>query len=257
MIVEKKLLSKIKDFGLNSYESKVWVALLSRGVSTAGELSDIANVPRSRSYDVLESLEKKGFVIMKLGKPIKYLAVPPTEVVERLKKRITKDAEEQSKIIDELNDSETMEELSLLHTEGIDGQDPSELTGSLRGRENIYNHLEFLIKTAKKSVVLATTEEGLKRKTAALFKHIKKAKERGVSITIASPHTEKTKKERDALAEYAELKNISSTDTRMCVTDENQAMVMLTDDKTVHPSYDLAVWMSSPYFAKTLVSAIK
>jgi len=86
MIVEKKILSKLKDFGLNSYESKVWVALLSRGVSTAGELSDIANVPRSRSYDVLESLEKKGFVVMKLGKPIKYIAVPPPEAIERLKR---------------------------------------------------------------------------------------------------------------------------------------------------------------------------
>ena len=62
MIVQKDFLNKLKDFGLNSYESKLWIALLSRGVSTAGELSDIANVPRSRSYDVLESLEKKGYV---------------------------------------------------------------------------------------------------------------------------------------------------------------------------------------------------
>ena len=89
-IVQKDFLKKIKDFGLNSYEAKIWTALLSRGVSTAGELSDIAGVPRSRSYDVLESLEKKGFIIMKLGKPIKYIAVPPSEVVDRVKKNIKK-----------------------------------------------------------------------------------------------------------------------------------------------------------------------
>src|SRR3989344_5733735 len=88
MIVQKDFLNKLKDFGLNSYESKLWVALLSRGVSTAGELSDISSVPRSRAYDVLESLEKKGFIVMKVGKPIKYLAVPPAEVVERVKKHI-------------------------------------------------------------------------------------------------------------------------------------------------------------------------
>ena len=69
MIVQKSFLMKLKDFGLNSYEAKLWVALLSRGVSTAGELSDIANVPRSRTYDVLESLEKKGFIIVKIGNP--------------------------------------------------------------------------------------------------------------------------------------------------------------------------------------------
>lgn len=91
MIVKEEFLSKLRRyFGLNLYEVKIWTALLSRGVSTAGELSDIANVPRSRSYDVLESLEKKGFVVMKVGKPIKYLAVSPKEVVERVKKNLPK-----------------------------------------------------------------------------------------------------------------------------------------------------------------------
>ena len=65
MIVKEEFLSKLRRyFSLNLYEVKIWTALLSRGVSTAGELSDIANVPRSRSYDVLESLEKKGFVVV-------------------------------------------------------------------------------------------------------------------------------------------------------------------------------------------------
>src|SRR3989338_1490488 len=94
MIVKEEFLSKLRRyFSLNLYEAKIWTALLSRGVSTAGELSDIANVPRSRSYDVLESLEKKGFVIMKPGKPIKYLAVPPKEVLENIKKKIGEDRE--------------------------------------------------------------------------------------------------------------------------------------------------------------------
>ena len=93
MIVKEEFLSKLRRyFSLNLYEVKIWTALLSRGVSTAGELSDIANVPRSRSYDVLESLEKKGFVVMKLGKPIKYIAVPPTEVVDRVKKNMKVEA---------------------------------------------------------------------------------------------------------------------------------------------------------------------
>ena len=81
MIVKEEFLSNLRRaFDLNLYEVRIWTALLSRGVSTAGELSDIGNVPRSRAYDVLESLEKKGFVVMKLGKPIKYIAVEPKEV---------------------------------------------------------------------------------------------------------------------------------------------------------------------------------
>src|SRR3970282_1923972 len=100
MIVKEEFLSKIRRyFVLNLYEAKIWTALLSRGVATAGELSDIANVPRSRSYDVLESLERKGFVIMKLGKPIKYIAVPPAEVLERVKKAVKDDADKQVELI--------------------------------------------------------------------------------------------------------------------------------------------------------------
>ena len=102
MIVQKDFLNKLKDFGLNTYESKLWTALLSRGISTAGELSDIANVPRSRSYDVLESLEKKGFIVVKVGKPIKYLAVNPAEVVERVKKKVLEDATQRNQILSQL-----------------------------------------------------------------------------------------------------------------------------------------------------------
>ena len=98
MIIDQETIKKTRSLGLNTYEVKIWTALLSRGVSTAGELSDIANVPRSRSYDVLESLEKKGFVIMKLGKPIKYLAVPPKEALERVKTHIEKKTEKHIKI---------------------------------------------------------------------------------------------------------------------------------------------------------------
>ena len=109
MIVKEEFLSKLRRyFALNLYEVKIWTALLSRGVSTAGELSDIANVPRSRSYDVLESLEKKGFVIMKIGKPIKYVAVPPKEVLERVKKNVRNDADNSLKKLEELKGTEVI-----------------------------------------------------------------------------------------------------------------------------------------------------
>src|SRR3990167_3510402 len=103
MIVKEDFLKKLKgSFDLNIYEVKIWTALLSKGVSSAGELSDISEVPRSRSYDILESLEKKGFVVMKLGKPIKYIAVEPKEVIERCKKLMYDDAKEKVRRLDDL-----------------------------------------------------------------------------------------------------------------------------------------------------------
>ena len=42
---QEELLSKLRRcFNLNLYEVRIWTALLSRGVSTAGELSNIGHV---------------------------------------------------------------------------------------------------------------------------------------------------------------------------------------------------------------------
>jgi len=104
-MIESKAEKQLKNLGLNSYEVKIWTALLSRGVSTAGELSDIANVPRSRSYDVLESLEKKGFVKTKNGKPARYTAISPSEALENTKKNTQETASEEIKKNPALPDS--------------------------------------------------------------------------------------------------------------------------------------------------------
>ncbi|RLG18790.1 hypothetical protein DRN63_00835, partial [Nanoarchaeota archaeon] len=107
MVVSEDLLARLrKIFNLNLYEVKIWTSLLSRGVSTAGELSEISGVPRSRTYDILESLERKGFVVMKLGKPTKFIAVPPAEVLERVKRIIKEDAERRIKLIDKIKKTE-------------------------------------------------------------------------------------------------------------------------------------------------------
>ena len=82
MNFKPELVKKIKDyFSLNIYETKVWLALISKGVASAGEIAEISEVPRSRTYDVLESLEKMGFALAKIGKPVKYMAVKPTQVI--------------------------------------------------------------------------------------------------------------------------------------------------------------------------------
>jgi sugar-specific transcriptional regulator TrmB len=251
MIVQKDFLNKLKDFGLNSYESKLWTALLSRGVSTAGELSDIANVPRSRSYDVLESLEKKGFIVMKVGKPIKYIAVTPSEVVERVKKKIKDDADDQLNILNSLRKSSVLDELNLLHNQGIELIDPADLSGSLKGRTNLYSHIESSIKNAKESVIIMTTEQGLIRKADLLKSVFEKAKKKGVKIRVAAPLSEKNAEAAKELSKFAEIKD-SNEKSRFCLIDGKEVIFMLIDDETVHPSYDAGIWVTTKLFASTI-----
>ena len=247
MIVQKDFLNKLKDFGLNSYESKLWVALLSRGVSTAGELSDISNVPRSRAYDVLESLEKKGFVVVKVGKPIKYLAVPPAEVVERVKKHVLEDADERNKVLSQLKDSDVLSELNTLHTEGIKLVDPTDKSGAFRGQDKVQEHLLTMVKNAQKSVTLMTSKDGLDRKYELLSNTLRKASKNGVTIKISVP-ADANKELVKEMAKFAEIKTNRNKNARFCLVDNKDLLLFLTDDKKVHKSYDCAVWVEAPHF---------
>ena len=252
MIMDNITINKLKHFGLNSYEAKIWVALLSKGISTAGELAEISNVPRSRAYDVLESLEKKGFIVMKIGKPIKYIAVPPSEVIERVKKDIKEKAETQEKLIENLKQDEMVKDLDNLFQQGIEVFEPTELTGSLKDRTNLYHNLNMMIKSASKSVDLITTEEGIIRKAEALKKSLAKAKKRNVSIRIAAPITKKTKNAVEKLSEVAEIRHVNNIKARFCIVDEKEVTFSLMDDEKINPSYDSGVWVNTKFFANAL-----
>jgi sugar-specific transcriptional regulator TrmB len=229
MADNEEIIKKTRLFGLNTYEAKIWTALLSRGVSTAGELSDIANVPRSRSYDVLESLEKKGFVVMKLGKPIKYLAVPPKGVLENIKKQIEKSKEKHLSQItntsfsDLINTFQELYEKTTKQTENI--------VAILHGRKNTYKHLGFLFNNTKKDIIFSLENE-------------------------TKDHVEITKLMKDKTKKIIKS---PLTNMRMYVVGEDNTIIFPISEKEVHPDYDLSIWIknkpTTKFLKQLLVSA--
>jgi len=254
MLFQKEIINRLKDIGLNSYEARLWIALLSRGVSTAGELSDIADVPRSRSYDVLESLEKKGFIIMKLGKPIKYIAVTPAEVINRVKSTVEKEAESQFKVLENLQKSKFIDELDLLYSNGINHIEPVDMTGVVKGRPNMFSHLSYMIKNAKKSVALSTTEEGFVRESKALRNALKKAKENGAKIRIVTHLSKISQESYDEIKPIAAIRHVEGNPVRMCIVDGEQAFMTLLHDADVHPSYDAGVCVNTKHAGENFES---
>jgi len=75
----------LRELGLTDYEARAYAALVSAGPSTAGELSELGNVPYSRVYDILSRLERRGWVEVQSGRPARYRAKAPAEVVRLLK----------------------------------------------------------------------------------------------------------------------------------------------------------------------------
>jgi sugar-specific transcriptional regulator TrmB len=73
----------LKKIGLTEYEAKAYNALLSDNINSAAKLAEKSNVPRTRIYEVLESLANKGWVKIYSGVPLLFRHVSPQEVLQR------------------------------------------------------------------------------------------------------------------------------------------------------------------------------
>jgi len=252
MIINQQFLKKLRSaFSLNEYEVKIWAALLGKGTASAGELADLSNVPRSRCYDILESLEKKGFIIMKLDKPIKYLAVEPKEIIYRVKKDVQEKADNHIKMVSEIQGTDLFSDLNKLFTVGIVNVDPTNITSSVKGRKNIYNQIETMLRSAEKSVVISTSKQGFDRKFENFRFLFKKLKNKGVKIKIITPE-----KVTDANTKgLFQNKVLPQVNSRFVLTDDKELLFML-NDHSVEDKLDSAIWVTSPYFVKALNSMV-
>ncbi|MCG2867901.1 MAG: hypothetical protein L7G90_00705 [Candidatus Nanopusillus sp.] len=258
MVISEELVEKIKSsFNLNTYEARIWLALLMKGIATAGELADIADIPRSRAYDVLESLEKKGFVIMKLGKPIKYLAVPPNEVVERVKRRYEETMVRRINELEKVKTSDLIKELDALHKSGIGSIDVSEKSGAIRGQQNIISHLESMLKEAQKNVNIVTTQLTFVRDAIALKPIFYELRERQIPVRIITPIDEGNAKYVQELMNVVEIYDAGDYRGRIVTVDSEEILMMLFDEKEIPSSMDVAVWLYAPALAKFIDEMIE
>jgi sugar-specific transcriptional regulator TrmB len=265
MIIKQELIKKIKEhFDLNIYETKVWLALLSKGMATAGEIAEISEVPRSRTYDVLESLEKRGFIIQKIGKPVKFLAVKPELVVEKLKSHVKTHYEERIDALERLKLNPDYKELesiqNFLSEKSLKNEEISSL---IKGKTNLYTQMKDLLENASKEIVICLDEKEFEEKKRFFEDLYEKANSHGVQARFyvyskdKNPCLEKTKINK---------KNIYSipVNLNLIVIDNNQLIIPLTkkdfenkDLKEFKRKEELAMWINSEFFATSINSLLK
>ena len=244
---EKQFLLELKKhFRLNIYEVKIWTALLSRGIASAGELADISGVPRSRCYDVLESLEKKGFIIMKIGKPIKYLAVRPAVILERVKKGINDEADTLSEQMDSVKETQEFKELELLHKTGIQHVDISSISKSIVGRAAINRHVKQMISNAKTSVLFVANQQQADRSVKLLKGFAGAFARKSIRARLYAPYNKSLLKKLQNVEHF----EYNSTTSFLSI-DGKQILFMVSNDN-VAPDYEVAIWLDSPFFVNAV-----
>ncbi len=244
------VLNSLRRLGLNQYEAKAYFALATLGKSTAGELSERAELPRPRVYDVLDSLQDKGFVTMQQGRPVRYAHLPLPEALKTLKKQRQSQLAEELTKIDEVGG-----ELASKIASSTVEQKPAaeEAVWTLKGREAIYSKLASMIESSRRHLLVSTSHAGLKRKLSEHGKLMEKAKSRGVKLTFLAP----LDKGSGDMASMTKLAKITPAQlpTRFVLSDD-QALVFLTSEGT-SPEDETALWVQNPHFANTLKLAVK
>ncbi len=261
MVASQETLDALEDIGLNMYERKIYSALLGRGVSTAGELSEMTNVPRSRAYDVLESLAEKGFAVIKSSQPMEYVSIPPAQAIENIKKQHQRELEDKMDKLDDFKDSEAVAELENLYDQGVELVDPAEMSGSLKGTHQIHQHMGTMFQEADDSIKIMTSEEGVKNIRDNHYDLLQEAKEQGVEVRILAPHTDEN---QDAVADISEVAQVRNVETeeiekfdipngRFSIIDDNALTMSMTHDQ-VHSTQDTAFWSKSSHMAEETLS---
>lgn len=157
-----EVIESLKELGFNSYEAKVYLALLKKYPATGYEVSQISDVPQARAYDTLKALEKQKVVIANTSKPVTYTPIKPGELTKRYKRKITSTLDFLDKNLPNVKDD---------YTEPI---------LSISGSANIREKLIEIIKNTTKEIYLEIWSQDFK----FIEPYLLDAYNRGVEIKI-------------------------------------------------------------------------
>lgn len=156
------IVKNLMELGFNSYEAKVYLALLKKYPATGYEVSKISNVPQARAYDTLKALEKQGVVTKTSSRPVTYTPIKPDELTQRFKRKIHSTLDYLDKNLPNVKDD---------YTEPI---------LSISGAPSIREKIIELIKNAKKEIYIEIWSQDFRLIENYLFE----AYNRGVEIKI-------------------------------------------------------------------------
>ena len=173
MAVAESTRRALKEIGLTEYEISCYLSLLGKGPRTASQVSKDAAVPYSKVYDVLASLEEKGWVEVENTRPKRYFPKPPSEALEAARLSF------ESKLQNSLGQARG--ELDPLYLSKELQERPD--IWIVRGGFNVLSRIRDTLNTTGKTLMVATPGEPgpFMEILQADLRHLR---DRGVSIRI-------------------------------------------------------------------------
>ncbi len=163
MIKYEYIIESMKGLGLSEYEIKAYLNLLEKYPINGYTLSKKSGIPRSRIYEVLDSLKNKQIVFEENDdKTTLYQPLEPKLLISKFKENFNNILNNFNEYTNELYSKE---------------QNNSKLI-IINGRKNIIDMLNLLIANAKERISLSIWEEEIND----ISKNLKEAIQRGVTV---------------------------------------------------------------------------
>ena len=244
-----KFVKILQNYGMDEEESRVYVRLLVHGPKGAGAIAKILGINRVKVYRILKRLEGKEMVEAILGRPVKYLAMPLEETVNRF-------IEEERKKV-QLMEAEKKKLLEVY--EKIVDKQPRIVEPRFRilhGRRSVFNFLSGMFERTKEEIVLMTTVNDLYRFTYVELDEILRRKaQNGVKVRILTETNEKTIEIIENYLEFAEVshRNLPGA-IRFITVDGKEAFtsVLMDDSISLNTEKDAGLWTDSADYVEAM-----
>lgn len=224
-IVNQAVLDALKTFDLSEEECRAYCALLGSGTLTVTEVSDVAEISRTKTYGILEGLEEKGMVIAHPGRPVVYRAVPPETalgmIIERRKESLLEDVKRM-----ENTKEYTLEELTSLYETGVKYIRPEYPVWVLKGRKAVQQHLAESLRGVRESIISICAPMCIPILAEVLIESLRAAHKRGVKLQMVVPITMDNLDHIKILSSVCELRHIDTAYARFYVFDEIKSLIM-------------------------------
>ena len=161
----------LRTFELTEYEAKCFVALARLREGTAKEVSEVADVPRARIYDSMDTLQDRGLVSVQESKPRRFRAVSPRESVELLEQECRSRLDHLGAVLPRLGSPDRSSSAGEVWT--------------MEGETAVSERLATLVGDADDEVLLAVAVDALLGED--LLDALDDAVDRGVEVMIGSP----------------------------------------------------------------------
>jgi len=224
----RKALEKI---GLTSYEIKAFSSLLKSSELTAADLSQKSGIPYSKIYEVLGTLEEKGWIGSDDSRPTKYFAKSPATGLDTTKNELESQFKKNQNII--------LNELVPLYEKSGTSEKPD--IWVLSGAFNIAAKILEMVESCTNEVMIALPEAGEGLVKQALPK-LRQLHDKGVDITILT--SDKMDKESlRSISRVAPVKVKKGLFGGGIISDKRYVVILLGPEISGSDSTDtVAIW---------------